>query len=81
MLEIVLFLWGIGKEHETEAVVLTGPFWPTDATSSQHTLIVSIGCGVTIRFSLERKASDVSGRCGKRNGRPGTRPVGMSYFL
>jgi hypothetical protein len=36
MLEMVLFLWGIGKEHETEAVVLTGPFWPTDATSSQH---------------------------------------------
>ena len=36
MLEIVLFLWGIGKEQETEGGVLTGQFWPTDATRSQH---------------------------------------------
>ena len=38
-LEIVLFLWGIDKEHKTKGAVLTGPFWPTDATSSQHTFI------------------------------------------
>jgi hypothetical protein len=36
MLEIVLFLWGIGKEQETEGGVLTAQFWPADATSSQH---------------------------------------------
>lgn len=36
MLEIVLFLRGICKEQETEGGVLTGQFWPTDATSSQH---------------------------------------------
>jgi hypothetical protein len=36
MLEIVLFLWGIGKEQETEGGILTAQFWPTDATSSQH---------------------------------------------
>ena len=36
MLEIVLFLWEIGKEQETEGDVLTDQFWPTDATSSQH---------------------------------------------
>ena len=36
MLAIVLFLWGIGKEQETAGGVLTGLFWPTDATSSQH---------------------------------------------
>src|SRR5436305_380166 len=27
MFEIVLFLWGIGKEQETEGGVLTGQFW------------------------------------------------------
>jgi len=36
MLEIVLFLWEIGKEQETEGDVLTDQFWPTDATRSQH---------------------------------------------
>ena len=36
MLEIVLFLRRIGKEQETAGGVLTGPFWPTDATSRQH---------------------------------------------
>ena len=40
MLEIVLFLLGIGKEQETEGGVLTAQFWPTDATSSQHRLRV-----------------------------------------
>jgi hypothetical protein len=37
MLEIVLFLSGIGNEQETEKGVRTGQFWLTDATSSQHT--------------------------------------------
>jgi len=36
MLEIVPFLWGIGKEQETACYVLTGLFWPSDAPSSQH---------------------------------------------
>jgi hypothetical protein len=36
MLAIELFLWGIGKEQETAGGVVTGLFWPTDATRSQH---------------------------------------------
>ena len=36
MLEVVLCLWGIGKQHETAGGVLTGLFGPTDATISQH---------------------------------------------
>jgi len=36
MLEIVLFLWGFDKEHMTKGGVLTGSFWPTDATSSHY---------------------------------------------
>jgi hypothetical protein len=38
MLAIDLFLSGIGKEQEIEGGVLTAQFWPTDATSSQHTV-------------------------------------------
>jgi hypothetical protein len=36
MLEMVLFLRGIGKVQETEGGVITTQFWPMDATSSQH---------------------------------------------
>jgi len=43
MLEIVLSLWGIGKEHKTIGGVLTGPFWPTDTTRSQHSDVATTG--------------------------------------
>jgi hypothetical protein len=43
MLEIILFLYGIGKQLAVEWDVLKGLTEPTDASSSQHT-----GCFCTI---------------------------------
>jgi hypothetical protein len=40
MLEIILFLYGIGKQLAVEWDVLKGLTEPTDASSSQHTIIV-----------------------------------------
>ncbi len=46
MLEIILFLYGIGKQLAVEWDVLKGLTEPTDASSSQHTQLQELGASL-----------------------------------